>query len=55
MQEITTTGELNEINKGSEYPKRSELPVGIHRREHNQAIRIELNHELDVLRTTWMT
>lgn len=48
-QEITTTGELNEIIKAA-IPKKVRATGGHPSKRTYQAIRIELNHELDVLR-----
>ena len=53
-QEITTTGELNEIIKAA-IPKKVRATGGHPSKRTYQAIRIELNHELDVLRDNWMT
>ena len=47
--EITTTGELNEIIKAA-IPKKVRATGGHPSKRTYQAIRIELNHELDVLR-----
>lgn len=48
-QEITTTGELNEIIKAA-IPQKVRATGGHPSKRTYQAIRIELNHELDVLR-----
>ena len=48
-QEITTTGELNEIIKAA-IPKKVRATGGHPSKRTYQATRIELNHELDVLR-----
>ena len=48
-QEIKTTGELNEIIKAA-IPKKVRATGGHPSKRTYQAIRIELNHELDVLR-----
>ena len=49
VQEITTTGQLNEIIKAS-IPQKVQKTGGHPAKRTYQAIRIELNHELDVLR-----
>ena len=49
VQEITTTGQLNEIIKAS-IPQKVQKTGGHPAKRTYQAIRIECNHELDVLR-----
>ena len=51
QKRIQTAGELNEIIRGA-IPKKIQLTGGHPAKRTYQAIRIELNHELDVLKNT---